>query len=104
MIGRFLEISVPAADVPASLEFYESLGFQQATTSDTWSYPYAVVTDGRMFLGLHARGVEVPTITFVLPQLARSIEKLEREGLSFDDVQLGDDTFNQATLRDAAGH
>jgi catechol 2,3-dioxygenase-like lactoylglutathione lyase family enzyme len=104
MIGRFLEISVPAPDVQASLEFYESLGFEQATTSDTWSYPYAVVTDGRLFIGLHARVVESPVITFVLPQLARAIESLQGLGLIVDDVQLGDDTFNQATLHDASGH
>ena len=30
MLGRFLEVSIHAPDVPASLEFYESLGFVQA--------------------------------------------------------------------------
>ena len=44
---------VHAPDVPASLAFYESLGFVQARVGDAWSHPYAVVTDGRLFLGLH---------------------------------------------------
>ena len=53
MIGRFLEISVHAPDVLASLAFYEELGFSQVTTGEAWPYPYAVVTDGRLGIGLH---------------------------------------------------
>ena len=76
MIGRFLEISLPTPDIRASLEFYESLGFEQATTADTWSYPYAVVTDGHLFLG---RWGDRATFTFVVdkPDVARPI--LERK-------------------------
>ena len=41
MLGRFLEISLHTPDIQASLEFYESLGFEQASVSETWPYPYA---------------------------------------------------------------
>jgi hypothetical protein len=53
LLGKFLEVSVYAPDIPASLEFYESLGFVQASTGETWSHPYAVITDGRLCIGLH---------------------------------------------------
>ena len=52
-LGRFLEISLAATDVAASLAFYESLGFVQASVGEAWPHPYAVVTDGRLSLGLH---------------------------------------------------
>jgi hypothetical protein len=103
MLGRFLEISVHAPDVRESLEFYEGLGFEQAMTSDSVAYPYAVVTDGRLFLGLHATGIPAPAITFVMPELRRTIDALTDLGMEVDDVRLGDDVFNQATLRDPTG-
>mgnify|MGYP001765206220 CR=1 FL=1 len=36
VLGRFLEISLHTPDIQASLEFYESLGFEQASVSETW--------------------------------------------------------------------
>jgi hypothetical protein len=38
-LGRFLEISVTATDVAASLAFYESLGFVQAAVGEAWPHP-----------------------------------------------------------------
>jgi hypothetical protein len=102
MLGRFLEISVHTPAIRESLEFYESLGFVQAAVGETWPYPYAVVTDGRLFLGLHGAVIQSPAMTFVLPQLALSVEALQ--GLiSFDQVRLGQDVFNQASFRDPGG-
>ena len=56
----FLEISVHTPEIQDSLAFYESLGFVQATVGEVWPYPYAVVTDGRLFLGLHGAPVPAP--------------------------------------------
>lgn len=104
MPGRFLEISVHAPEIRESLEFYEALGFVQAPVGETWPYPYAVVTDGRLFLGLHGAVVRSPALTFVLPNLARGIEALKRSGVSFDQERVGSDVFNQATCTDPNGH
>jgi catechol 2,3-dioxygenase-like lactoylglutathione lyase family enzyme len=100
MLGRFLEISLHAPEIRESLEFYESLGFVQASVGETWPYPYAVVTDGRLFIGLHAAHIRSPTLTFVLPKLARAVAPLRELGLQFDQERLGEDVFNQVTLRD----
>ena len=103
MLGRFLEISLHTPDIQASLEFYESLGFIQASVGETWPYPYAVVTDGRLVLGLHGAVVRSPALTFVLPALARGIERLRELGVEFDQERIGNDVFNQATFTDPAG-
>ena len=100
MLGRFLEISLHTPDIRASLEFYEALGFVQAPVGETWPYPYAVITDGRLFLGLHGAVIRSPALTFVLPQLARSIEHLRALGIQFDQERIGNDVFNQATFTD----
>ena len=63
MLGRFLEVSVHAPEILESLAFYEQLGFTQATVGETWSHPYAVVTDGRLFIGLHAYEFASPALT-----------------------------------------
>jgi len=52
---RFLEYSIACENVLHSLEFFQSLGFSALATNDIRSYPYAVVTDGRCFLGLHEK-------------------------------------------------
>jgi hypothetical protein len=70
VLGRFHEISIATADIRASVEFYESLGFTQAPTTDAWSHPYGVLTDGRLFIGLHERQIPSPALTFVLPGVA----------------------------------
>jgi hypothetical protein len=102
-LGRFLEISVHTPQIQESLEFYESLGFVQAPVGETWTHPYAVVTDGHLFLGLHGMLAASPTLTFVLPQLVHSVQRLKDAGVSFDSESFADDAFNAATFRDPAG-
>lgn len=103
MLGRFLEISIHTPDIRASLEFYESLGFVQATVGEIWPYPYAVVTDGRLFIGLHGAPIRTPALTFVLPELARGIERLRQFGIDFEEQRIGADTFNRAAFTAPGG-
>ena len=104
MIGRFLEVSVHAPAVLASLEFYEGLGFSQATTGEAWPYPYAVVSDGRLSIGLHQRElVQSPLLSFVLPNLFERLDALERHGIEVLDRRLGGDVFNEASLATPGG-
>ena len=98
MIGRFLELSVRANDMLASIEFYERLGFRQLEVGETWSHPYAVLSDGRLPIGLHRYDFESPSLTFVLPELAAKLPHMERQGVSFAFRKLGADEFNEAGL------
>lgn len=104
MIGRFLEVSVHAPDVLASLGFYERLGFTQLSTGEAWSYPYAVVTDGRLAIGLHQRELaQSPLLSFVLPDLFEHAEGLERIGIEFLSRRLGSDVFNELSFETPGG-
>jgi hypothetical protein len=102
-LGRFLEISIGTRVIRESLEFYEALGFVQAAVGETWSHPYAVVTDGHLFIGLHGRDMPSPSLTFVLPELQLGVGRLKQRGVTFEEERLGDDVFNQAQLRDPGG-
>ena len=96
MLGRFLEVSLPAPAILESWNFYQRLGFTAATAGEIWPHRYAVVTDGRIALGLHDAGVDAPLLSYVLPDLARHLPRLEDRGIDFDSRSLGESSFNVA--------
>jgi catechol 2,3-dioxygenase-like lactoylglutathione lyase family enzyme len=100
MLGRFLEISVHAPDILESLAFYERLGFTQAQVGETWAHPYAVVTDGRLFIGLHQYEFPSPSLTYVQPDLMHHLERLEQLGIELAFRRVGTDVFNEAGFTD----
>ena len=102
-LGRFLEIGIGTPVIRESLDFYESLGFVQTAVGETWSHPYAVVTDGHLFIGLHGRDMPSPSLTFVLPELRLGVGRLKERGVTFEEERFGDEAFNQAQLRDPGG-
>nr|MBP7610966.1 hypothetical protein [Steroidobacteraceae bacterium] len=102
-LGRFLEISLAATDVAESLAFYESLGFVQASVGEAWPHPYAVVTDGRLSLGLHRADIASPLPTWVAPALRERLDTLAALGVTVEDVWLDDVSLHQALLRDPSG-
>jgi catechol 2,3-dioxygenase-like lactoylglutathione lyase family enzyme len=102
-LGRFLEISLAATDVAESLAFYESLGFVQASVGEAWPHPYAVVTDGRLNLGLHRADNASPLPTWVAPALRERLDALAALGVTVDEARLDDVSIHQALLRDPSG-
>jgi catechol 2,3-dioxygenase-like lactoylglutathione lyase family enzyme len=103
VLGRFLEFSVAAPDIRASLDFYLELGFSSAEVGDAWPYPYAVVTDGRICVGLHQAAIPAPSLTFVKPDLLRFLDVLEKKGIDFEFRHLGNDVFNEVGWLDPTG-
>ena len=102
MLGRFLEFSLATPDIRASLDFYTGLGFSQAEVGEAWPHPYAVVTDGRICLGLHQH-TSPAALTFVRPGLLKYLDELERRGVEFEFRHLGNDVFNEAGWFDPSG-
>ncbi len=103
MLGHFHEISLETTDIRASVEFYEQLGFCQATTTDTWSHPYGVLTDGRVFIGLHQRRSASPAVTFVQPGVARLVPDFETRGIPLTVCHIEPEVFNEIGFRDPFG-
>ena len=68
------------------------------------AYPYAVVTDGRLAIGLHQHALpQSPLLAFVLPNLGRQLEALEAAGVMVLDRRLGSDVFNEASFEAPGG-
>jgi catechol 2,3-dioxygenase-like lactoylglutathione lyase family enzyme len=103
LIGRFHEISIQTDDIRASVEFYERLGFTQASTTDTWTHPYGVLTDGRIFVGLHQKRFASPALSFVHTEVATFASSLEALGIEIETRHTGDEIFNELGFRDPDG-
>jgi catechol 2,3-dioxygenase-like lactoylglutathione lyase family enzyme len=103
VLGRFHEVSIATTDIRKSVEFYESLGFTHATANDTWPHPYGVLTDGRLFVGLHQRRGPSPSLTFVSPGLASRIRWLEERGIVLTVRRTGEEVFNEIAFVDPFG-
>jgi catechol 2,3-dioxygenase-like lactoylglutathione lyase family enzyme len=104
LLGTFHEFSVAAEDVHASVEFYERLGFSEALTSDAFSHPYGVMSDGRLFMGLHQRNAPAPALTFVRPELARNLTAFEAAGITLTLCRTGEEVFNELGFEDPGAH
>jgi catechol 2,3-dioxygenase-like lactoylglutathione lyase family enzyme len=103
VLGRFLEFSLATPDIQASLDFYANLGFSSAEVGDAWPHPYAVVTDGRICLGLHQEAILAPSLTFVKPDLLKHLDALEKKGIELEFRRLGNDVFNEVGWFDPSG-
>jgi predicted enzyme related to lactoylglutathione lyase len=104
LAGTFHELSVAVDDVRAAVEFYERLGFTQATTADTFAHPYGVLSDGRLCIGLHQRPGPSPVLTFVRPGIAATLAAFAARGIELTRCQTGDEVFNEIAFADPFGH
>jgi catechol 2,3-dioxygenase-like lactoylglutathione lyase family enzyme len=103
VLGRFHEIAIRTQDIRASVEFYERLGFSQLETGETWAHPYGVLTDGRIFLGLHQSAFESPALTFVHADVARYALELCAQGMKLAYQRTGEHEFHTIGLKDPTG-
>ena len=103
MLGKFHEISVETPDIAESVAFYERLGFAHCGTTDTWQHPYGVMTDGKLFLGLHQFKFPSPTLTYVHANVAAHAHAIEKHGIDLAWKRFGDDAFNELGFFDPSG-
>ena len=104
LAGTFHELSVAVDEVRSAVEFYERLGFSQASTTDTFTHPYGVLTDGRLYVGVHQRTGASPVLTFVRPGIAGSIAAFAAAGIHLTRCHTGEEVFNEIAFTDPFGH
>jgi catechol 2,3-dioxygenase-like lactoylglutathione lyase family enzyme len=103
VLGRFHEIAIQTQDIRAAVEFYERLGFSQAETGETWTHPYGVLTDGRIFLGLHQFPFDSPALSFVHADVARYAAQLTAQGVKLSYQHTAEHEFHTVGLKDPTG-
>ncbi len=102
--GRFLEFSIPTADIQASLSFYRALGFAELPVGDIRNYHYGVVTDGRIAIGLHAAGLDEPALSFIHADVSSYLHRVAPGGEELHFARLGSETFHEIGVRTPTGH
>jgi hypothetical protein len=103
MFGRFLELALVADDPGAAWQRYLEYGFAAAETGDMWNHAYGVVACRGLALGLHARGAETFSVTFVRADVAALHRDLADCGVQIEQARLGSDVFNELALREPGG-
>lgn len=81
--GTFGELAMSVHDLDNSILYWQHLGFELLHRSIV-PYPFAIVSDGAMLLGLHEnKELAHPALTYYAPDMADRIEKLRQKGISF---------------------
>ena len=103
-MSRFLEFAVASEDILESLAFYRQLGFTELPTSDGIVRGYAVVTDGRICIGLHEPTDALPSIRLVQPNVRRFVIDLATQNVELSAVHIGEEELHRASLRGPSGN
>ncbi len=81
--GTFGEFAIGVDSLDLSIAYWERIGFSVQHRSDLL-YPFAIMTDGVMIIGLHNnREIKAPAITYFAKDMADRIERLKQDGLQF---------------------
>jgi hypothetical protein len=99
-LGRLLEISICVEHPAEALATFRSLGLREVRVADFGPGPRAVVSDGRLAIGLYDTDLDGPSPTFVRPNLRAHIGAIEAAGAELVHADLADDRFHRATFRD----
>lgn len=103
-LGAFHEVSISVQDLAASTAFYEGLGWRRVPVRAVWPHPYAVLTDGAVFVGLHRYRFPSPSVTCVHPDIGAALAAHREAGMVIAFAKTGPDCFNEFGFRDPHGH
>lgn len=81
--GTFGELAMSVRDLDSSILYWQTLGYELLHRSIV-PYPFAIVKDGNMLLGLHENNeLSQPALTYYAPNMADRIEQLKQKGIPF---------------------
>ena len=103
-LGQFHEISVSTDNLAESLQFYELMGFTAQPVDPVWPHPYAVVSLGRLVIGLHEYRFPSPSITCVHQDIMDALESYRDAGAVIAFAKTEPGQFKEFGFRDPAGH
>lgn len=103
-LGQFHEISVSTDNLAESLQFYELMGFATNRVEPVWPHPYAVVSLGRLVIGLHEYRFPSPSITCVHRDINDALESYREAGAVIAFAKTEPGQFKEFGFRDPAGH
>ncbi|MBD3285044.1 hypothetical protein GF359_01600 [candidate division WOR-3 bacterium] len=89
--GIFGEYSIPTENLTESIEFWSRLGFERVGGDDEKPYPWAILADGMLILGLHQTpDFKIPFLTYFAKDMAERISSLKEAGIEFAEEKTND--------------
>ena len=82
--GKFGEFSIPTKDLPKSMNFWTKLGFEALHMAKI-PYPYAILSDGLIVLGLHQFDQPAIALAYFAEDMIDRIKQLKAAGLQIVD-------------------
>lgn len=77
MLGLFGEFTIPTSNLRDSMFFWTQLGYEALHTAQI-PYPYAILSDGLLILGLHEGEQASQALTYFALDMPRRIEALQQ--------------------------
>jgi hypothetical protein len=88
-IGAFGEYSQCVADLKTSVAYWEKLGFKHQGIQQV-PYPWTVMTDGILVVGLHqTTDFSGTAVTYFAPDMGKRIEALKAKGIVVEEFGMG---------------
>lgn len=103
-LGQFHEVSVSTESLADSLQFYELMGFVTNRVEPIWPHPYAVVSLGKLVVGLHEYRFPSPSITCVHHEIDAALQAYQEAGAVIAFAKTDPNHFREFGFRDPAGH
>ena len=103
MLGDFLEFSVSVPSLAEAANELQSLGFQEAITTEIADSPYMPLSMSSATIGLRPNNEDALAISFVRPDLINYLRAYRRIGIKPQFASLADDEFHRAGFEDPNG-
>ena len=79
--GAFGEFCHPVTDLNKSIDYWKKLGFE-VKTQMTMPYPWAILSDGLMLIGLHeTKNFDYPAVTYFGINTEKRVQLLKEKGV-----------------------
>jgi catechol 2,3-dioxygenase-like lactoylglutathione lyase family enzyme len=79
LLGKFGEYSLGVADLQSAIDYWQTLGFQLAYRTDQ-PYPWAILSDGLLVLGLHQTdNFSGPILTYFAADMEEKVVRLRAD-------------------------
>ncbi len=103
MLGDFLEFSVSVPSLAEAANELQSLGFQEAITTEIADSQYMPLSMSSVTVGLRPTDDAALAISFIRPDLVNYLRAYRRIGIKPKFASLADDEFHRAGFEDPNG-
>ncbi|MEJ2637816.1 MAG: hypothetical protein P8184_21340 [Calditrichia bacterium] len=102
-LGNKAQISVSVSNLKISLPYYRKLGFRKIEARDTGKNPWALISDGTIFIMLSQNKFPSPALTYFAADMEGRVDRMKQLGITFSDIATKKGKFVSAVLRDPNG-